>query len=108
MPCSDHVTRSSIDAITDNDFAARWSKMNSIVVEHSMDLDVGGDLGVNSGRMEKIEGQNGLVKEEVLTVLGKVGIGATADDNKVRLEGLDCLFGFVQMVVARGLTRRFQ
>ena len=52
--------------------------------------------------MEKIEGPNGLVNKEVLTVLGKVGIGATADGNKVRPEGLDCSFGFVQTVVTRG------
>ena len=66
-----------------------------------MDLGVCGDLGVNSGWTEKIEGQNGLVNEEVPTVLGKVGIGATADGNKVRLEGLDCAFGFVLTVVTR-------
>ena len=66
-----------------------------------MDLGVGGDIGVNSRWMEKIEGPNGLVNKEVLTVLGKVGIGATADGNKVRLEGLNCAFGFVLTVVTR-------
>ena len=60
-----------------------------VEVEHAMDLGVGGDLGVNSGWTEKIEGQNGLVNEEVPTVLGKARIGATADGNKVRLEGLN-------------------
>ena len=79
-----------VDAIMDDDFAARWRKRSSIVVEHSMDLGVGGDLEVNSGRTE------------VPTVLGKVGIGATADGNKVRLEGVDCSFGFVQTLVAGG------
>ena len=46
---------SVVDTIIDDYFAAGWGKWSLIEVEHTMDLGVGEDLGVNSGRTEKIE-----------------------------------------------------
>jgi len=46
---------SVVDTIMDDDFAAGWGEWCLVEVERAIDMGVGRDIGINSGRTEEIE-----------------------------------------------------
>jgi len=67
-----------------------------------MDLGPGGELGVDSGATQKVEGQDGLGQEPVPQMEGVVTVRAAEASNEVVFEGADGTFSSIASVDARG------
>jgi hypothetical protein len=59
---------------------------------------VGGQLGIDAGATEKIEGNEGLGEEAVPKMQGKIRVSGAETSNKVVLEGADGPFGCITTV----------
>jgi hypothetical protein len=82
----------------DKDASTGRSKRGAVVVESTMKLGVGGQLGIDAGATKKIEGDKGLWEEAVPKMQGKIRVSGAEASNKVVLEGADGPFGCITTV----------
>lgn len=60
-----------------NENASSWrSKWSAVVVEGTVELSVGGEIGVHPRTAEEVQGGQSLWEELIPKVKGEVGIGA--------------------------------
>jgi hypothetical protein len=82
------------------DAGPRWGQRRAIVVEGAVDLGIGREARVDAGAAEKVEGDEGLWKETIPKVQGKVGVGAAEASNEMIFERPNGTFGGIASVDA--------
>ena len=80
------------------DFDAGWSEWRLVEIVRSVNLCMGGQLRINSGRTEQIECEGGLWEKLVPEIEGEVGVSAAEARDEVIFESLDGAFGPVATI----------